>query len=147
MKLMIRPMRVPPLLTPVGLRRSCPRCLPLQPYLLPLTAFGRTLDRIEHRVVLDAVAEIRLGQAITLKAGKEIVNRVHEGVLVAKNVSRRPPRRDVRVDVFRHQNCLISLLRLRLSAVIELELIQAFEIESHAALAAVDLERVVVTAS
>src|SRR5262245_28881973 len=64
---------------------------------LPLPGFRRTLDGVEHALVLHAVIEVRRRSLAPGDGLEQVVNCVSERVLVADDVTRRPPRADVRM--------------------------------------------------
>src|SRR5262245_24618307 len=66
-------------------------------HLLPLFRFRRTLDGVEHSLVLHAVVKVRRRGFAVGDGPEQVVDRVSESVLVADDVTGRPPRADIRV--------------------------------------------------
>src|SRR6266511_4245415 len=66
-------------------------------HLLPLFRFRRTLDGVEHSLVLHAVVKVRRRDFAAGDGLEQFVDCVGERVLVANDVARRPPRAEIRV--------------------------------------------------
>src|SRR5262249_40414743 len=112
---------------------------------LPLLRFRRTLDGVEHALVLHTVLEVRRGNLAPSDGVEQVVNCVRERVLVADDVTRRPPRADVRMRRVGRQDGSEAAVRAFLF--INLQLVHPFEVEDYAPFASVDLEAVVVLAA
>src|SRR5439155_3827693 len=113
--------------------------------LLPLSRRRGPFDGVENALVLHAVFEVRRGKLLGVDGVDQIFHGVREAVLVADEMAGGPPAADV--GVLRVGNEHRAKAAVRTFVEVELELVQAFEIEDHAPLAAVHLEAVVVLAT
>ena len=63
----------------------------LNSHFRPTTGGGGALNSIQHGLISDAILEVGSWHPPFIKAVEEILHGVHEGMLVADDVSRRPP--------------------------------------------------------
>src|SRR5215207_11513606 len=110
--------------------------------LLPTARGGGALDGVEHLLVSDPVLETRRRRPPLGYRQQEVERGVREGVLVADDVSGRPPPLHVRVLRVRHLHGAEAALRPLLE--VKLQLVHPLQVEGEAPPAPVDLEAVVV---
>src|SRR5262245_56113442 len=102
-------------------------------------------DRVEHALVLHTVVEVRRRDFAVGDGLEQVVDRVRESVLVADDVTRRPPRADIGVRGVGRQDGSEPAVRALLF--INLQFVHPFEVKYDAPFASIDLEAVVVLAA
>src|SRR5215208_5269811 len=135
-----------PVLVPDGYTR--PVSQNLDPFwLCPLAAGGAAFNGIEYGLATEAVLERRCRAHSCLYTVHQILHGMDEGVFVTEDVSWRPPGTGVGMVWFRHVHRTEALHIGVVFGEEHLELVHPLQVESHAALRAVDLEGVLVSAA
>ncbi len=114
--------------------------LPRGPRSSPRTQLGAALHGGEHALHLQAVRERRQGLLAAADGVHQVDDLVGERVLVAEAVTRRPPRRGVRVLGLGDEDAPEPGGLGRLVGVEELQDVHVLEVERQAAAGAVDLD-------
>src|SRR6516225_3870869 len=114
---------------------------------LPPSGLRRALHCVQHRLVLYSVLEVRRRHRVAFESGEEILESVDESVLVAYDVTGRPPGTNVRVYALGDIDRFEALQSLWVGTVIDFQFVHPFQVKGDAAFAAVNLEGVVVSAS
>src|SRR5215208_257252 len=115
----------------------CSLYLRASPFPVPQTAF----HGIQHRLAAVAVLEGRSRSDAGLYPVEKVFDGVHEGVFVADNVPRRPPRSRVGMLGLGDEDRAETRCLRRLVHEMHLQLVHPLQVEDDAPLRAVDLER------
>jgi hypothetical protein len=101
---------------------------------------GALLDRRQHPLHLEAVVEGRLRVGAVRYRPQQVAGLVDEGVLVSQAVAGRPPGFQVGVGVLGDEDAAEARFGGVLGVVVELQLVEPFEVEGEGAERAVDLD-------
>src|SRR4029077_189585 len=98
------------------------------------------LDDVEDALRLQSVGEIGLDPFASDNGFHKVGHRVHEGMLVANEMARRPPISHVWMVRFRNNNVPKSARLLRISCIVETQPVHFLKIEGNRTAAAVDFK-------